>query len=277
MIAARACAVVAGFGPLVSAWALPFWALEAVVERSETPDDAPLARIADAVLRRFGASFHARVVEAPPAALGAHAAVAVAALRLAGVDARQRDLLSDLCSTISEVVGHADAESVGASLLGAPVVCAAQHPPAVFVLRTPSPLWLTVALGAWPFDRDAWRRAMPANIATGRLLDTLRRAAALAPAWERGDTGALGALLEDRLFAPAIGAQIPGFFPTLRAAREAGAFAAAMAGGGGALCALSVDEATAGRVAAAMRATLDAHSNTTFVETCRLGGLHDGP
>ncbi|SED43500.1 4-diphosphocytidyl-2-C-methyl-D-erythritol kinase [Streptomyces sp. 2131.1] len=94
------------------------------------------------------------------------------------------------------------------------------------------------------FDRLTEGTRVPGPVASDTLLDALRS----------GDAKALAAVLSNDLQAPALSLR-PSLSATLAAGTEAGALAALVSGSGPTTAFLTEDEATAGRVAAALTAS----------------------
>ncbi|MBI4498844.1 MAG: homoserine kinase [Chloroflexi bacterium] len=188
--------------------------------------------------------------------LGSSAAAIVAGLvaanELVGRPFDQDGLLHLAC----EVEGHPD--NAAPALLGGLRVAVLEEG-RVTQTRVPLPADLQAVLFIPDFvmPTHETRKLLPTALSRPDVVFQIGRAALLVAALATGDLGKLHLGTQDRLHQPARGQVFPAMFAIFAAAREAGALAAYLSGGGPTICVF-----TAGRepeVAAAMAQAAAAH------------------
>ena len=212
------------------------------------------------------------------AASSVAAAVAVAAL----IEARTgqkipRAALLDACREGERLAtGSPHPDNVAPSLLGGVVACLPREAGAVEVVR--------LAVGKVPWlacvkpdvaivTRDA-RAVLPAQVPLADAVANVGAVAGLVAGLASGDLELFGRCLADRLVTPYRKALIPGFEAAMAAALEAGAVGGGISGSGPTCFAVAADEATATRVAEAMRAAFSraGHEAIAIVSAVDPGG-----
>jgi len=178
---------------------------------------------------------------------------AVAANALLGEPLDRRTLLR----VASEVEGHAD--NVAAALYGALTV-ALPDEAGPFATRIAFPgAWRVCVFipGARLLTEDA-RAVLPPQVPRADAVFNLAHAAALVAAVLRSDGALLSMAMADRLHQPARTSMVPALGEVIAAARDAGAFGAALSGAGPSILAIAPVR-LAPRVVAAMEETAAAH------------------
>ncbi|HEY7411476.1 MAG TPA: homoserine kinase [Vicinamibacteria bacterium] len=185
------------------------------------------------------------------AASAVAAAVAVNALIGAALPSSEL-LLAGLAA--EEAVSGRHLDNVAPALLGGLVLVLGLEPPDVVPLAVPAGLRVVLAEPRQVLRTADARAVLPREVPLATAMAQAARVAALVTALARGDDALLARALDDRIAEPARAPLLPGFLEARRAAREAGALGASLSGSGPTAFALAPDEATAGRVAAAMAA-----------------------
>lgn len=215
--------------------------------------------------------------ELPPFALCARSEIPVArglgssaAALVAGLVAANRLLdlgLSDddLYAVAWRIEGHGD--NVGAALFGGAVLAVPNLRQAVQLwpgdgFRLTAVVYIPNATGAtW-----AARAALPATVPHADATFNVLTAAGLAMGFKLGDCALIGASMHDRLHEPYRARLYPHLDAMRAAARDAGAFGAALSGAGPTVIALTVPERTAdvqdALTAAAARLDVPGHAAT---------------
>lgn len=252
-------------------------------ERALPRDPTHLAyRAAVAVVARARSSVHApapgafrlRQHNQIPLArgLGSSAAAilggAVAANVLLGGPLDSQELL-DLAT---EMEGHPD--NIAPALLGGLVVCARTPDGVRWMRLTPPALHGVVAVPDYTVSTDEARRLLPAQVPFADAVFNVTRTALLIAALSGGRPDLLRDATQDRLHQPYRERLIPGFAAVVAAARQAGAYGAALSGSGPSVLAFGDAPGIGDAMAAAFRAagagcrTLDVEIDTdgTVVE-----------
>jgi homoserine kinase len=166
-------------------------------------------------------------------------------------------LLSAALDAEAAVAGrHAD--NVAPALLGGVVLVRSIDP--LDIVRLPFPLDLRVVL-VHPQQRlrtaDA-RAALPAQIDRALFIRQSANIAAMVSAFASGDLALLGRALDDRIAEPVRARLLPGFAEAKAAALAAGALGCSISGAGPTSFAFAGDDASADRIATAMRSAYEA-------------------
>ncbi|HEX4743819.1 MAG TPA: homoserine kinase [Candidatus Limnocylindria bacterium] len=220
-----------------------------------TGEDNLFVRAARATAAAAGVSLAAQHVtqrSAIPLARGLGSSAAaivggcVAANALLGDPLDRRTLLR----VASEVEGHAD--NVAAALYGAfTLTIPTDHGPSATRLAFPSAWRLCLFIPSRPLSTEEARGVLPASVTRADAVFNLSHAAALIAAVLRADGALLSLAMHDRLHQPARLRLVPALDDIVAAAREAGAFGAALSGAGPSVIAVAPAR-LAPRVVAAM-------------------------
>jgi homoserine kinase len=171
---------------------------------------------------------------------------AVAANALLGEPFDRRSLLR----IASEVEGHAD--NVAAALYGAFTVALPEEGgPVATRLVFPRTWRICLLIPGRPLSTDEARAELPAQVSRDDAVFNLAHAAALIAAVMRADGALLALAMADRLHQPARTRLVPALGVIIAAAREAGAFGAALSGAGPSVLAIAPARLAA-RVVSAM-------------------------
>jgi homoserine kinase len=183
--------------------------------------------------------------------LGSSAAAIVAGLAAGAFVAKDLDAADRIIRIATEIEGHAD-NAVPATLGG--VTVAFRDAGAVHALNVANHLGLGIALFV-PHERlgtDRSRRVLPEIVSFSDAVFNVGRAAYLTTALIWGKWELIGPAMRDRLHQPYRSALIPALDVVIDAAIAAGAYGAALSGGGPSVIALGPEELAAD-VAAAMQ------------------------
>ena len=143
-----------------------------------------------------------------------------------------------------EIEGHPD--NVAPALLGGLVVCLAEGE-VIRAHRLPpradrQPVHITLALPKFDLPTRAARAVLPAQVPHADAVFNLSRAVLVAEALSTGDLDLLASAMHDRLHQPYRLPLIPGAQDAKKAAKNAGAAAAALSGAGPSLVAFSAQQ-----------------------------------
>jgi len=178
---------------------------------------------------------------------------AVAANALLGEPLDRRSLLR----VASDVEGHAD--NVAAALYGALTVALPENDgPVATRIVFPRAWRACVFIPGTTLETEAARSVLPAEVSRSDAVFNLAHAAALVAAVLRSDGALLAIAMTDRLHQPARTSLVPALAEIIAAAREAGAFGAALSGAGPSVLAIAPVR-LAPRVVSAMEETAAAH------------------
>ena len=178
---------------------------------------------------------------------------AVAANALLGEPLDRRTLLR----VASDVEGHAD--NVAAALYGALTVALPENDgPIATRIVFPSIWRACVLIPGTTLETEKARNILPAEVSRSDAVFNLAHAAALIAAVLRSDGALLAIAMRDRLHQPARTSLVPALAEIIAAAREAGAFGAALSGAGPSVIAIAPVRLAA-RVVSAMEETAAAH------------------
>ncbi len=150
--------------------------------------------------------------------------------------------------------GTVHADNVAPSLLGGIKAIRGYEPLDVLDLPVP-PALRVVVVHPWTEVQTAYARQLlhERGFPIEMVVANLGNMAGFVSALYRGDLELLGRCIEDRLAEPLRAPLIPGVTAVKRAAREAGALGCSISGSGPSVFALTQDDETAARVAAAMQ------------------------
>lgn len=177
---------------------------------------------------------------------------AVAANALLGEPFDRRTLLR----IASEVEGHSD--NVAAALYGAfTVTLPDEGGPVATRLVFPRTWRVCLLIPGRPLSTDAARAVLPAQVSRDDAVFNVAHGAALIAAVMRADGALLALAMADRLHQPARTKLVPALGEIIAAAREAGAFGAALSGAGPSVLAVAPTRLAA-RVVSAMEETAGA-------------------
>jgi homoserine kinase len=170
----------------------------------------------------------------------------VAANALMGEPLDRRTLLR----VASEVEGHAD--NVAAALYGAfTVALPSDDGPVATRIAFPRAWRICLFIPREPLATETARAVLPDNVSRADAVFNIAHAAALLAAVLRADGALLSIAMADRLHQPARAHLVTGLADIMAAARDAGAFGAALSGAGPAVVAFAPARLAA-RVVAAM-------------------------
>jgi len=189
--------------------------------------------------------------------LGSSAASAVAgataaALLAIGGDLDRRLLLEACCEAEKVAAGVAHADNVAPSLLGGVMVIRRYNPLEVISLPVPADLRIVLALPNLSISTREARELLPEQVRLSDAVSNSGNVAAMVTGFFRGDLELIGRAMDDAVVEPVRAAIIPGYRKVKRAAIEAGALGASIAGAGPACFALTDSDSNAGRIAVAM-------------------------
>lgn len=178
---------------------------------------------------------------------------AVAANAILGEPLDRRTLLR----VASEVEGHAD--NVAAALYGALTICLPEGGgPVATRIAFPRTWRACVFIPKATLDTDRARAVLSDQVSRADAVFNLAHAAALIAAVLRSDGSLLSLAMHDRLHQPARTSLVPALAEIIAAAREAGAFGAALSGAGPSVIAITPVR-LAPRVVSAMEEIAAAH------------------
>ena len=190
--------------------------------------------------------------------LGSSAAAIAAGLRLGEALTGERLLESQLLTLAADIEGHAD--NTTAALLGGCTIAVRDESGGIVAVRValPDDLRFVVFVPDYAVATSQARAALPADVPRADAVFNVGRAALLVAALSSGRVDALGLAMDDRLHQPYRAPLYRGMAELLAAARQAGAYGAAVSGAGPSAIALSHPNAVAA-VADAFMATGQAH------------------
>jgi homoserine kinase len=155
---------------------------------------------------------------------------------------------SQILELATEIEGHPD--NVAPGLLGGLVISTTLIPtptdvrPPIVARRVDVPcLSVAVVVPAIDLPTRASRAALPVQVAIRDAVFNIGRVALVVEALRSGDLGLLGQVMDDRLHQPYRLKLIPGAESAIRAAKHAGAAAAALSGAGPGIVAFTRDDA----------------------------------
>jgi len=191
---------------------------------------------------------------------------AVAVNALLGQPLGEDELLA--CALVAEErVAGRHLDNLAPALLGGIVLIRCLDP--IDIVRLPVPNGLRVVLvhPAQQLRTAEARAVLPRSLDRALAFAQAANVAAMVVALHTGDFELLRRALDDRIAEPARAALLPGFVDAKRAALDAGASGCSISGAGPTAFALAHDDATASRVAEAMR---DAYAARGLHATARI-------
>lgn len=204
--------------------------------------------------------FGLRLVKGIPLASGLGSSAASAAAAARAVSELYPGLLGDRellvpCLAAEALVSGRHLDNVAPALLGGFQLVQGLDPLRVHSLPTPFEVHLVVAKPDVELPTRESRAALPTEVPLDLATANLADAVSLVHALHSGDRELFAASLRDRLVAPVRASCIPGAEEVWEAAREAGAEAVGVSGGGPTLFSLVPDPGCGERVAEAMEST----------------------
>jgi homoserine kinase len=176
--------------------------------------------------------------------LGSSAAAIVAGLYAANEILGSPLTKAELLDMATAFEGHPD--NVAPALYGGIAISAMNNAKVeTLQLLPPRPLSLVVAVPAFFLATKTARQVLPKQVSLADAVFNVSRTALMVGALATGDYAHLAAGLEDRLHQPYRQALIPGMPDVLAAAKNAGAFGAALSGAGPCLIAFTENQTDA--------------------------------
>jgi homoserine kinase len=145
-------------------------------------------------------------------------------------------------------------DNIASALLGGVILVRSLDPPDIIPLPFPPALRVVLAHPAQRMNTAAAREVLPRFIDRGAVVAQMANVAAMVAAFTSGDVALLARALDDQIAEPARAVLLPGFTEAKAAALRAGALAGSISGSGPTSFYFTDDDATAGRIAAAVRA-----------------------
>jgi homoserine kinase len=200
--------------------------------------------------------------------LGGSAASSVAGAYAAaiagGFDPQPLELISAALEGETAVAGrHLD--NIAASVFGGLALSRSIDPIDAVAISVREPWWVALATPAVRVQTKAARAMLPETWPRTSWVQQMANTTALAHAFECGDSALLGRALDDRYAEPFRANLIPHFLDVKRAAFLTGAFGCSISGSGPTVFAITADEATAQRCAAAMQTAFGEIASTAHV------------
>ncbi|MFT6398699.1 MAG: homoserine kinase [Bradymonadia bacterium] len=194
----------------------------------------------------------------------------VATAALEGQGSEQADVLRLLIADDAKHNRHPRAHVCGAALRRGVWFASTQHPPRAELLRVDTELFVVVLTPHFDFDARTLRHALPTQIHTRKHSRQAALAVGIVRALEHGRFDEVGEIYDDAVIGQAVGPQLPGYHPTVAAARRAGALMAGLSGQGPAIAAICASEAIAEDAANEMTTSMDVHMLTSTVLLSRV-------
>lgn len=177
---------------------------------------------------------------------------AVAVNRLLGDPLDAAALFECALASESKLSGrHGD--NLASALYGGVILVRSLDPLDIVSLPFPSALRVVLAHPDQRLNTAEAREVLPRMIDRARVIGQMANVAAMVAAFASGDIGLLGRALDDQIAEPARAYLLPGFPEAKGAALHAGALAASISGAGPTSFYLTDNDATAARIAAAVR------------------------
>lgn len=246
-------AVASDLGPTFGMLAFGLDAVSAVARIAENGD--PSLDVANQVAPGFSQAV--TVQDATGVACELSARVATAALAGQGADCAE--LLAHLIANDAKHNRHPRAHVCGAALRRGVWFASTQHPPRAEHLRVDHELFAVVLTPAFDFDHRTLQHALPTQIHTRKHSRQAALAVGIVRALEHGRFDELEAIYDDAVIGQAVGPQLPGYHPTVAAARRAGALMAGLSGHGPTIAAICASKAIAEDAANEMTTAMDVH------------------
>lgn len=181
--------------------------------------------------------------------------------RVAGLVAANRLIDGDyddatLLALATRLEGHAD-NAAPALLGGLQVTVESDDGLKQITIEPPDDLRVVLLIPNFSMPTEESRKKLPEQLTRNEAVHNIGRAAMLVAAFQQRRYDLLATATEDVLHQPARGQIFEAMFPIFRAAREAGALAVYLSGGGPTVAAFAVDGLDA--IAEAMQAAAAAH------------------
>ena len=193
--------------------------------------------------------------------LGSSSASAVAGVfalnELYGKRLPVRDLLPFSMEGERVACGSAHADNVAPALLGGFVIVRSYSPLDVFKIATPDDLFCTIVHPDIEVNTKDARHILRAEVTLKNTITQMGNVAGLVAGMLTNDYGLIGRSLQDVIIEPVRAILIPEFDNVKKAALDSGALGCSISGAGPSIFALSRGQATAEKVAFAMKAAFD--------------------
>lgn len=194
--------------------------------------------------------------------LGSSATAIVAGIKAANVFLGNVFSRRQLLQIATDIEGHPD--NVAPAIFGGFTVSAIRNGRAeCFSLIPRIPLKLVVAVPDFFLSTKAARQVLPKEIPMKDAIYNIGRAGMLVAALCKGNKEFLRTAIDDALHQPYRAKLIPGMYDVFKAARQAGAYGAAMSGAGPCIIAFAVEEPE--RVGKAMQDEFARHGVTAKI------------
>jgi homoserine kinase len=193
-----------------------------------------------------------------------------AAARVAGVIAANELIAGGhsadtLLAVASQLEGHAD-NAAPAMLGGLQVIVEDEGELKHIGVTPPDDLRLALLIPSFSMPTEQSRKSLPERLTRNQAVHNIGRAAMLVAALQQGRYELLGTATEDVIHQPARSQIFQPMFPIFQAARDAGALAVFLSGGGPTIAAFAVDDPE--HVAGAMREAAAAHGVDGKTRVC---------
>ncbi|MDP6605931.1 MAG: homoserine kinase [Dehalococcoidia bacterium] len=193
-----------------------------------------------------------------------------AAARVAGVIAANELIAGGhsadtLLAVASQLEGHAD-NAAPAMLGGLQVIVDDEGDLKHIGVTPPDDLRLALLIPSFSMPTEQSRKSLPERLTRNQAVHNIGRAAMLVAALQQGRYELLETATEDVIHQPARSQIFQPMFPIFQAARDAGALAVFLSGGGPTIAAFAVDDPE--RVAGAMREAAAAHGVDGETRVC---------
>jgi homoserine kinase len=176
------------------------------------------------------------------------------------------------CLDAEAAVAGRHLDNLAPSLLGNVVLVRSLDPIDLVSLPVPAALRVVLAHPAQELRTADARAVLPASVPRDVAIHQTAQVAAMVAALFVGDLRLLGRAVDDRIAEPARRHLLPGFVEAKAAALEAGALGASISGSGPTAFALADGEASAARVAEAMRSAYRAAGVACAVRVAQVDG-----
>jgi homoserine kinase len=199
--------------------------------------------------------------------LGSALASSVAAVYglnvLLGEPVSRMELLSFAIEGCKASLGFALADNIAASLFGGFVLIRGYDPLDVVKIPVPDSLYCSILHLPLEIETGKSRKMLKKHIAAADAIAQWGNTAGLVAGLMKSDFELIGRSLEDRFAEPERAKLIPGFYEIKKAAKDAGAIGAGIAGKGPSLFALSTSYQKAETIASAMQKAGEEHAGKT--------------
>lgn len=180
------------------------------------------------------------------------AAGAVVVNELLGGGLSELQLIMAAAKAEERIAGTVHYDNVTPAIVGGFTIVTSTTP-FKYIKLNPPPMKVVVALPELELPTRLGRQLLPEKVAIGDAVANVARASAMVAALISGDLKSFGEYMVDNIAEPARAPLVPGFQSVRRAALDAGASGAALAGSGPAVFAIVEIDVDARPVAEAMR------------------------